>query len=279
MTATGTTADHRRRRSRRTTVGAACIVAGGLHGALRPRPHRHRPAKARRRRRDARRRLSPGRRALSPRPRCPVRRPRLPLRAIRPDIGWCDDPADRELQPAGPPALSRQATSACGATTASTTSSSSSTTISTRDAAARAAPSSSISPREDFAPTEGCVARLAETMRRLLAAPRLAHTVIVIRVGRRRSPKIALPTRTSVAPMAIAVSKSPLIPIDSDVRPKAFARSWQAARSAAPPPHRPAGCTSARRSRGHAPRGSAPRTRRFPPARRPAFCGSSPVLT
>ncbi len=35
-----------------------------------------------------------------------------------------------------------------------------------------------------------------------------------------RVPKIALPTRTSVAPIAIAVSKSPLIPIDSDVEPE-----------------------------------------------------------
>ena len=55
---------------------------------------------------------------------------------------------------------------------------------------------------------------LAGTRRR--ASVRTAQTVL-LRGGHVRAPKTALPTRTSVAPSAIASSRSPLIPMDSSV--------------------------------------------------------------
>ena len=83
----------------------------------------------------------------------------------------------------------------------------------------------------------------------------------------------------SVAPKAIAVSKSALIPIDKDLRPEALGdlgeqREMRRRRLA-----RPAGCTSARRSRGHGRRGSGRRRRRSPPAGRRPSAASAPVLT
>jgi hypothetical protein len=41
--------------------------------------------------------------------------------------------------------------------------------------------------------------------------------VLLLRGGHPRAPKTALPTRTRVAPSAIASSRSPLMPMDSSV--------------------------------------------------------------
>ena len=75
----------------------------------------------------------------------------------------------------------------------------------------------------------------------------------------------------------MAVAKSALIPIDSSLA-RCARRSWRSARNAAPAPRRPAGCTSARRSRARSLRGSASRNASASCGSTPAFCASAPVL-
>src|SRR5262249_40432279 len=79
--------------------------------------------------------------------------------------------------------------------------------------------------RQGFAPTAGCVALELNSLRRILSrlGPR-TKIVVEYRAAANscyfvRSPKIALPTRIWVAPSAIAVGKSALIPIERSDRP------------------------------------------------------------
>ena len=63
--------------------------------------------------------------------------------------------------------------------------------------------------------------RLTVLRARELAAHQRASVrtaqVLLLRRGHPRAPKTALPTRTRVAPSAMASSRSPLMPIDSSV--------------------------------------------------------------
>src|SRR4029453_11465986 len=82
--------------------------------------------------------------------------------------------------------------------------------------------------RQGFTPTAGCVALEINSLRRILArlGPRTRIVLDKPLPGRSylaRSPNIALPTRTWVAPSAIAAEKSALIPIDNNFRPLRFA--------------------------------------------------------
>ena len=109
-----------------------------------------------------------------------------------------------------------------------------------------------------FSPTEGCVAIPMPAMRRLLAGRRLELRYPRSNgFGQARSPKIALPTLTSVAPKAIAVSKSALMPIDKWHEAGCALRSCEAVRNAAPALRLQAECTSALRFRGRMSRQSA----------------------
>ena len=91
-------------------------------------------------------------------------------------------------------------------------------------------------------------------------------------------PKIALPTRTCVAPAAMAVSKSPDMPIERTFSPCTSAIAPDAG-NRAPGPALRAGCTSAlpclRRNRARMARIKASASVRATPD----FCGSSPIFT
>ena len=170
-------------------------LRGGLRCALRPRPLRH-LARESARATAPRRPDGIGLVAVLYRPDR-VRRPRtaLPVQADPARCRLVRRSRRPQLQPPGPAALPARATNAFGATTISTMWSSSSTTTSPRPRPGAAAPSSSISPHRDFAPTAGCVAVTEKAMRRLLArvgpADR-AHRRLTL--AQARSPKIALPT-------------------------------------------------------------------------------------
>ena len=205
---------------------------------------------------------------------------RLPVRADpAPDSGWCDDPADRRYnRPVRLPYAARHerlwrddrlydvvvvldynlARPLPGAGSA----------IFLHVAA------------PGFRPTEGCIAVTPAGHARA-ARPRRPRNDLgspLTSVRPFRAPKIALPTRMSVAPKAIAVSKSALMPIDSEASPSRLAILARSAKCGAgassaggmhisPSMARP--CTS--RQRATKASASSGRT--------PAFCGSAPVLT
>ena len=95
----------------------------------------------------------------------------------------------------------------------------------------------------------------------------------------RRGPKIAVPTRTWVAPKPIAISKSALMPMLSSARPLRRGDLAQQGEMRRRLLVARAGCTSARRSAGSSGRGSAAMKASASSGMTPAFCGSSPVLT
>ena len=79
--------------------------------------------------------------------------------------------------------------------------------------------------------------------------------------------------------MAIAVSKSPLIPMLSCVDPGVARQLRHHAQNRAPAARRRAECTSGRRRRAHARRGSARRRPPPRPARSPPSAPRRPILT
>ena len=114
------------RRRRGATRGL--LVAGGIAGALRPRPNRRSHAETRGRWRNAGGRASASSASFTA-PTASAGRGRACRRCrIRPRCRLVRRSQRPQLQPPGAPALPRRATSDCGARTISMTSSSSSTT-------------------------------------------------------------------------------------------------------------------------------------------------------
>ncbi len=85
--------------------------------------------------------------------------------------------------------------------------------------------------RPDFAATAGCIALPRAIMRKVQMLWRARLQIdIADGAARRRSPKMAEPTRMWLAPSSIASSKSPLIPMDNSFRPNSVARRFKIAK-------------------------------------------------
>ncbi len=193
---------------------------------------RHPGQQARRRRRHPARPVSAAAAVVAGRPRAAAARPccrsgasaaTSPGARIPPTAATTGRSAGRPMN---------QATG-CGATTGSTTSSSRSTTTPGRGSPAAAArcssmwrgriarrpPAASRWTAERSAPSAG-----RSSDRRRESTIQIFEAMTLVSV---RAPKIAVPTRTWVAPNAIAVGKSALIPMDKQLQPVARARSWR----------------------------------------------------
>ena len=141
----------------------------------------------------------------------------LPVQPIAPDDGWCDAPAIRPTT-ARSSAPTRPAARPCGARTASTIWSWCWDTTTPRRSPGLGSAIFLHLAGPDYAPTDGCVALSRPDLEAAAGPgrPRRRGRDRALSSGRMRgaAPNSAEPTRTEVAPKAIAVSKSPLIPID-----------------------------------------------------------------
>ena len=194
--------------------------AGAAGGA---RPRRHQGQQARRRRRHAARQF-PAHAAMVARRQASASAPRrCRCNGLTPADGWCEDPTDRHYNRPVKVSARMRVPTGWRARTISTISSSRLTTTRGRALPAAAARSSSTrrgkaSPRPPAASRSSSI-RFAGCSLASAPAPELSSNKRYYF----RSPKIALPTRTWVAPSAIAVAKSALIPIDSNFKPLRFA--------------------------------------------------------